>query len=111
MPLKFPFLVRHSMTAPDRLGNPKCKFPIAYAFGDLDFFGSEGADAILRQNKEFATGRSQLFKVENCTHFMITDQPVKMFELMHGFFKGTRRGFFEPKPRSAQVIAAPHPKL
>ena len=34
MPLKYPFLVRHSMMAPDRLGNPNIDFPIAHAFGD-----------------------------------------------------------------------------
>ena len=44
MPLKYPFLVRHPMTAQDRLGNPNIDFPIAHAFGDMDFFGSEGAD-------------------------------------------------------------------
>ena len=44
MPLKYPFLVRHAMTAQDRLGNPNIDFPIAHAFGDMDFFGSEGAD-------------------------------------------------------------------
>ena len=86
MPLKFPFLARHPMTAPDRLGNPRINFPIAHAFGDMDFFGSEGAEDVVRQNTQFALGRSQLFRVENCTHFMITDQPKKMFELMHGFF-------------------------
>ena len=94
MPLKYPFLVRHPMTAADRLGNPKINFPIAHAFGDTDFFGSEGADDVVRQNKYFASGRSQLFKVENCSHFMITDQPKKMFDLMHGFFQGTTFGNF-----------------
>ena len=86
MPLKFPFLVRHPMTAPDRLGNPQINFPIAHAFGDNDFFGSEGAEEVIRQNKQFASGRSQLFKVKNCTHFMFTDQQEKMFEIIHGFF-------------------------
>ena len=75
MPLKFPFLVRHAMNAADRLGNVAIDFPIAHAFGDLDFFGSEGADDIVRGSKRFATGESQLFRVENCSHFMITDQP------------------------------------
>ena len=73
MPLKFPFLVRHDMNAQDRLGNPAINFPIAYAYGDNDFFGSEGADDIVRGSKQFANGHSQLFKVVNSTHFMITD--------------------------------------
>ena len=51
LPLKYPFLVRHSMTAADRLGNPRINFPIAHAFGDMDFFGSEGAVEVLRGNK------------------------------------------------------------
>ena len=51
MTLKYPFLARHPMTAVDRLGNPRINFPIAHAFGDNDFFGSEGADDVVRQNK------------------------------------------------------------
>ena len=73
MPLKYPFLVRHAMDAKDRLGNPAINFPIAHAFGDMDFFGSEGADKIVKGSKQAATGRSQLFKIKNCSHFMITD--------------------------------------
>mmetsp|Transcript_871 Transcript_871/g.1178 ORF Transcript_871/g.1178 Transcript_871/m.1178 type:complete len:186 (+) Transcript_871:451-1008(+) len=58
MPLKFPFLVRHAMNAADRLGNPAIDAPIAHAFGDMDFFGTEGADDIVRGSKHFASGRS-----------------------------------------------------
>ena len=58
MPLKYPFLVRHPMTASDMFGSPRVRFPVGHAFGDKDFFGSEGADDVVRQSPEFATGRS-----------------------------------------------------
>ena len=32
------------LTAPDKLGNPDLPFPIAYAFGDRDWTGSDGAE-------------------------------------------------------------------
>ena len=40
----------HPTTEPDRLGNPDLPFPIAYAFGDRDWTGTEGADDIVRKN-------------------------------------------------------------
>lgn len=55
-PFKFPFLARHPMQAVDRLGNPEIDFPIAAAFGSKDYFGSEGADEIIRNNKYFKDG-------------------------------------------------------
>ena len=32
------------LTASDKLGNPDLSFPVAYAFGDRDWTGSDGAD-------------------------------------------------------------------
>ena len=38
----------HPLQAEDRLGNPAIDFPIGIVFGDNDYFGSEGADEIVR---------------------------------------------------------------
>ena len=46
------------MTGSDWLGNPDIDFPICIAFGDRDFFGTEGADKIIQNNKYFKSGRS-----------------------------------------------------
>ena len=64
---------KDSLLSENRLGNPRCNFPIAIAFGDRDFLCSKGADDIVRANKHFKTGRSQLFKVEDSSHFMQQD--------------------------------------
>ena len=37
----------HSMHETDRMMNPAINFPIAFCYGDRDFFGSDGADAIV----------------------------------------------------------------
>ena len=47
MPWKWMGQGRKDMTKPDRLGNPAIEFPICIAFGDRDFFGSEGSDKII----------------------------------------------------------------
>ena len=88
----------HPLQAPDRLGNPAIDFPIGMVFGDADFFGTEGADQIIKENRHFASGKSQLFKFEDCSHQITFDQPQKLVELMKGFFEGTVRGRFELKP-------------
>lgn len=41
-------IAKHSLLSEDRLGSPNVDFPIAVIFGDTDFFGSEGADDVVR---------------------------------------------------------------
>lgn len=47
---KFPHMMlqQFSLCGRNRLGNPKCDFPIAIAYGDRDFLCSKGADDIVR---------------------------------------------------------------
>ena len=73
MPFKFESYSLHPLQAPDRLGNPEIKFPIAMAFGDRDKYGTEGADEIIKGNRHYKSGRSQLFKVKDCSHAMHLD--------------------------------------
>ena len=75
-------------------------FPIAFAFGTRDFFGSDGADRIVRRNRHFESGRSQLFKQKRSGHNLMLDDPDQLTGLMIGFFNGTITGTFEEKPRS-----------
>ena len=79
------------MQSEDLLGNPKIDFPIAIAYGDRDFFGSEGSDTIIKGNRHFESGlkRSALLRIEDCGHNMFLDQPKVLAELMIGFFEGT----------------------
>ena len=90
LPFKYSFYAIKPLQGPDRLGNPKIKYPIGIAFGDRDFFGSDkGADMIVRSNVNFATGKSQLFNFFDCSHNMIWDQPDLLAEVMIGFDNGT----------------------
>ena len=68
MTTKYPMYALHPMHLEDRLVNPAIDFPIAMVFGDSDYLGSDGAEDIIKNNKHFETGRSQLFKMEDCTH-------------------------------------------
>ena len=72
-PFKYPFLARHPMQSLDRLGNPELDFPIGITYGDNDFFGSEGSDEIVRTNKYFKEGRSQIFKIADSSHYIQAD--------------------------------------
>ena len=72
---KFPMLAIHDMAGADRLGNPHIDFPIGMCFGDSDIMGTEGADRIVKGNKYFITGQSQIFKIENATHRLDVEKP------------------------------------
>ena len=49
--------------------------PLGICFGSRDFLGSEGSDELVRQNKYFSTGESQIFKIDNSDHNTYTDNP------------------------------------
>ena len=51
-------------------------FPIAFCNGARDFFGNaEGAHTIVKNNRYFKSGRSQLFKLKNAGHNVFMDDP------------------------------------
>ena len=75
MYMRLPGLGSIDIMSEDKLGNPACKFPIAAAFGDRDHLSSEnGAELAIKQNCNFESGGSQLFKVKDCTHFIPIEQ-------------------------------------
>ena len=98
----FPY---HSLLEKDRMMNPEIDFPIAFCFGDRDFFGSEGADQIVKNNRHFASGRSQLFKLENSGHNVFINNPYQLCAYMIGFFEGTILNTFDEKPRDSYVLS------
>ena len=95
-PFKVPAYLIKPMTRPDRLGNPACTFPIAYAFGDQDFFSSDlGAEDILKLNLEHSGGKSCLFKVKRRSHFTMTIDAATA-KIMVAFFNGEVEKVWEP---------------
>ena len=94
----YPWWFLHPLQSKDRLGNPDIDFPIGAVFADSDFFGTEGADTIVKNNRHFESGRSQIFKLKDCTHFMSQDRPKELAQLTIDFFEGNVTGKFEEKP-------------
>lgn len=75
-------------------------FPIAFVNGTRDFFGSaEGADTIVKNNRFYESGRSQIFKLHNSGHNVFLDSPDQLSAYMIGFFEGTITHTFDLKPR------------
>ena len=86
-------------------------FPIAFVFGARDFLGSaEGADTIVRNNRHFQSGRSQIFKQKNSGHNPFLDNPDELSRTMIGFFEGTITGTFDLKTRNEYVKDTPPAK-
>ena len=44
---KFGAYAHHSLSEPDRLGDPCLPFPVAFLYGDQDWLGTDGADRIV----------------------------------------------------------------
>ena len=71
-------------------------FPIAFANGTRDFCGNaEGAHTIVKNNRHYKTGRSQLFVLKNSGHNLMFDNPSDLTTKMIGFFNGTITNTFE----------------
>jgi pimeloyl-ACP methyl ester carboxylesterase len=100
--LKFPCLVRHPLTAEDRLGNPAIKFPICAIYGDQDWMTSnDGPEDFIKNNACFKSGRSQIFTVKNATHAVIQDQPDSSLAIIKGFFDGSITHTWQPKNKGS----------
>ena len=72
---KFGVFAHHCLTESDRLGNPNLPFPIAFCYGDQDWLGTDGADRIIKGNKFFNDGISQLFILEGSDHLTFLENP------------------------------------
>ena len=94
----------HPLTELDRLGNPDLPFPIAFAFGDRDWLGTTGADKIVKGNRFFSSGISQIFIIKESDHATYYHNPDDLIEKMVGFFDQTIKYSFEHKPRSIKII-------
>ena len=86
------------MQAKDRFGNENIDFPIGFAFGDDDWNSSEGVEELVKNNKHFATGRSQIFLIKESQHEIHRDQLDELVRTIFGFLDGSITGRFEPKP-------------
>ena len=102
---RVPCMPYHNLIEKDRMCSEKIDFPVAFCFGDRDFFGSEGADQIVKSNCHFESGRSQLFKLENAGHDIMWDNPYQLAAYMIGFFNGTITKTFDEKPRDSAVVS------
>ena len=96
---------KHPLTAPDRLGNRDLPFPIAFCYGDRDWLGSRGADQIIRNNKHYESGLSQIFVISNSDHVTYFNNPDELLEKIIGFFNRTLRHSFTDKPRTLRKLA------
>jgi len=104
---KYGLYAKHPTTSADRLGNPELKFPIAYAFGDRDWVGSDGAEKIVQQNKYFQEGLSQIFVIPHADHMTHINNGDALVEKIVGFFNQTVRHELEYKPRVTHPLILP----
>ena len=99
--LDFRFLClfsNHPMQAKDRFGNENIDFPIGFAFGDDDWNRSDGVEELVKNNKHFATGRSQIFLIKVSQHEIHQYQLDELVRTIFGFLDGSITDRFEPKP-------------
>ena len=53
---------------------------------------------IIKNNKHFESGKSQLFRIPNAGHDVMWDNPYQLAYYMIGFFNGTITKTFDEKP-------------
>ena len=102
---------KHPLTTRDRLGNPDLPFPIAFAYGDEDWLGSEGADRICRSNKFYDEGLSQIFVVPQSDHVTYMNNPDALLEFIIGFFNRTLKNSLAHKPRTKTKVITRQPSM
>jgi pimeloyl-ACP methyl ester carboxylesterase len=101
---KYKGVAKHPLVFEDRLGNKELDFAIGASFGDRDWLYSEdAAEPIIKGNKYFSSGESQLFLVPNSGHMIFLDNPRELERQLIGFFTGKLKGTFDPKSQDSYI--------
>jgi len=83
--------------ASEKLANPDFPVPISFIFGDRDWVDSTGSEVVVRANKFFESGESQLHIVSNSDHNMHMDHPEELVAKITGDILGTIKNSYETK--------------
>ena len=81
---------------PDRLYNTLIPFPISIVFGQRDWMDSRGARDIVKANKFFESGDSQLHVLPNAGHQLFMNNPQGFVELITADVLGHVKHVFTP---------------
>jgi cardiolipin-specific phospholipase len=94
----------HPLQMEDRLGNPDLPFPISIVYGDADWMDSRGSRQIIRANKFFASGESQLHVLANSGHQFFISNPDGIAELNKNDLLGLITHRFERRVYSIKYV-------
>ncbi len=82
----------------NQLRNPDIPFPISFVYGDKDWMDSRGSREIVKANKFFASGLSQLHVLPNAGHQLFMNNPEGFVTLVVGDLLGTIKDQFQTNP-------------
>jgi cardiolipin-specific phospholipase len=88
----------------DQLRNPDLNFPISFIYGENDWMDSRGSREIVKANKFFSTGESQLHILENAGHQLFMNNTKGFIALMIADLTGNLRHMYQPKPYSVMYV-------
>lgn len=83
------------LSSADRLLNKDLPFPISFVFGDRDWMDSRGSREIIKNNKFFATGESQLHVLPGAGHQLFNDNPLGVAKLIWEDLTGRLSGTYQ----------------
>jgi len=66
------------------LADPEYPVSISFMYGDVDWVDSSGSEVVVKANKFFKTGNSQLHIIKDAGHQMHMDNPDMLVERITG---------------------------
>lgn len=73
----------------EQLRNSELPFPISVVYGEIDWMDSRGALEIVKANKFFGSGESQLHVLPEAGHQLFMNNPEGFIKLVIGDLTGT----------------------
>ena len=70
------------LSASNKLNNAEIPFPISFIYGANDWMDSRGSRDVVRTNRFFATGESQLHILPNAGHQLFMGNPQGFVNLV-----------------------------
>ena len=91
---------------PEQLRNPDLPFPVSFIYGTRDWMDSRGALEIVKANKFFASGESQLHVLPDAGHQLFMNNPEGFIKLVVDDLTGALKHTVQARPFPIMYVDA-----
>ena len=92
------------LVLPNKLGNPDFPFAISFIYGDEDWMDSRGSREIVRANRFYTSGESQIYLLNGANHNLWYNAPDSFVDVLTNDLLGIYKHNFQIKKYTTNYV-------